>query len=132
VAGTPQLAVVHLDTHVVCWLYAGRIDLLSEPARETLEAGRLFVSPLVDLELQLLREIGRLSTGPERILKALSREIDLQFTTTGLVQLASAARDLHWTRDPFDRLIVADALLAGAPLVTKDSFIRKHFAAAVW
>ena len=50
----------------------------------------------------------------------------------GFHAIIGAARELNWTRDPFDRLIVAEAMLAEAGLVTKDRLIRKHFAAAIW
>lgn len=131
-AGTPESQLVHLDTHVVCWLYEGRSELLSAAARDALERGRLFVSPIVDLELQLLREIGRIRKGPETVLPALAREIGLEFAAADYSKVVTAARDLHWTRDPFDRLIVAQATLAGARLVTKDALIRRHFRAAIW
>lgn len=39
---------------------------------------------------------------------------------------------LSWTRDPFDRLIVANALADGADLVTADERIRQHTDIAVW
>ena len=42
------------------------------------------------------------------------------------------ARALHWTRDPFDRVIVAQALAVDAHLVTADTNIRDHVALAVW
>jgi PIN domain nuclease of toxin-antitoxin system len=38
----------------------------------------------------------------------------------------------HWTRDPFDRLLVGHALARGAPLLTKDRLIRRHFRQAIW
>ena len=37
-----------------------------------------------------------------------------------------------WVRDPFDRLIVAQAIANEAPLVTKDEKIRRHYRRAVW
>jgi PIN domain nuclease of toxin-antitoxin system len=37
-----------------------------------------------------------------------------------------------WTRDPFDRIIVAQARLRGAPLLTKDRTIQTHHAEAFW
>ncbi|OGA95143.1 MAG: hypothetical protein A3G27_10380 [Betaproteobacteria bacterium RIFCSPLOWO2_12_FULL_66_14] len=131
-ARTAQSQVIHLDTHIVCWLYEGRADLLSASARDAVETGRLLVSPIVDLELQLLREIGRIIKGSETVLAALAKEIGLQVATTEFSRVVAAARDLSWTRDPFDRLIVAEAMLAGARLVTKDRLIRKHCSAAVW
>jgi PIN domain nuclease of toxin-antitoxin system len=43
-----------------------------------------------------------------------------------------AAESTDFTRDPFDRLIVAHASLHGAPLVTKDEHLHRHHASAVW
>ena len=90
------------------------------------------MSPIVELELQLLHEIGRILKGLDAILHALAREIGLRVTTTEYRSVVTAARAMEWTRDPFDRLIVADATLAAAKLVTKDRLIRKHCPAAVW
>jgi PIN domain nuclease of toxin-antitoxin system len=132
VARAPESPVVHLDTHIVCWLYEGRSELLTAAARNAVEGGRLFVSPIVDLELQLLREIGRIRRGPETVLPALAREVGLELATADYSKVVTVARALGWTRDPFDRLIVAEATLAGAKLVTKDGLIRRHFSAATW
>ena len=131
-ARAPQAEVVHLDTHIVCWLYEGRVDLLSATARDAIERGQLVASPIVDLELQLLYEIGRILKGPETVLATLAREIGLQMAANGFREIVVAARRLKWTRDPFDRLIVAAAALGAAKLVTKDRLIRRHYAAALW
>jgi PIN domain nuclease of toxin-antitoxin system len=45
--------------------------------------------------------------------------------------MASALAE-SWTRDPFDRLIVARARATELPLLTKDMKIHAHFKAAVW
>ncbi|HXH57083.1 hypothetical protein [Iamia sp.] len=42
------------------------------------------------------------------------------------------AQTLDWTRDPFDRIIAAQTLAAGARLLTKDLTIRDHLGLAVW
>jgi PIN domain nuclease of toxin-antitoxin system len=132
VARAAQPEVVHLDTHIVCWLYEGSLDRLSAAAAQAIEAGRPAVSPIVDLELQLLHEIGRIVKGPGPILSALGRDIGLQVEGAEFPRVAAVARSLGWTRDPFDRLIVAQAMLSGARLVTKDALIRRHCAAALW
>lgn len=124
--------LIHLDTHIVCWLYEGRVELLSKIAAEAIEHGRLIVSPVVDLELQLLHEIGRIAKGPGSIIPALAAEIGVQVSDLPLSRVVLRARELTWTRDPFDRLIVAEAMAAGSQLVTRDRLIRRHFAAAVW
>ena len=46
--------------------------------------------------------------------------------------VSTAALDLDFTRDPFDRLITAQASVAGAALVTKDRSIREAYAPAIW
>ena len=131
-ARTEKPRLIHLDTHIVCWLYEARLDLLSDIARAAIERGRLLVSPIVDLELQYLREIGRISKGPGAILSALAAEIGLAVDQPPLTAIVGPARELSWTRDPFDRLIVANTLHTGARLVTKDILVRKHCKAALW
>ncbi|MBI2286306.1 MAG: PIN domain-containing protein [Nitrosomonadales bacterium] len=131
-ARTGKPGLIHLDTHIVCWLYEARLDLLSDASRAAIEQGRLLVSPIVGLELQYLHEIGRISRGPGAILSALAAEIGLAVDQPPLAAIADRARELSWTRDPFDRLIVANALHTGGRLVTKDALIRKHCKAALW
>jgi PIN domain nuclease of toxin-antitoxin system len=43
-----------------------------------------------------------------------------------------AALPIHWTRDPFDRLIAAHAIASNARLDTKDRLIRQHCPNALW
>ena len=37
-----------------------------------------------------------------------------------------------WTRDPFDRIIVAQAALRRTSLITKDAVIRADYNRALW
>lgn len=124
--------LIHLDTHVVCWLYAGRADLLSPAARAAIERDALAVSPMVGLEVQYLREIGRIRQGPKRILAALRRDLGLSLSELPFAAVAARAQTLAWTRDPFDRLIAAEAAVARARLVTRDDLLRRHFRSALW
>jgi hypothetical protein len=47
-------------------------------------------------------------------------------------QVVQTAMRINCTRDPFDRLIVAEAEAAGGRLVSKDSTIRENSQLAVW
>ncbi len=123
---------VHLDTHVVVWLHAGVLRELSSRAKSVIESSRLLISPAVLLELDFLREIGRIQEGAEPVLAALATRIGLSVSEGTFVGVVESARSLTWTRDPFDRLIVGQSVSEGCSLITKDLMIRKHHRGAVW
>lgn len=125
-------SVIRLDTHVVAWLYAGDVDRLSGTARRAIDADVLVISPLVQLELTFLHEIGRLRVAGGPIVDDLAGRIGLTVSDVPLVSTVAAAEALEWTRDPFDRMIVADAIAAGTPLLTRDDTIRARLDTAVW
>lgn len=124
--------MIYLDTHVVAWLYAGRTELLSRLARSLIEGNDLLVSPMVGLELQYLFEIERISVEPREILDALARELLLKECDLPFGDVVGASLGESWTRDPFDRLIVGQANLRQAPLLSKDETIRANYSDAVW
>jgi PIN domain nuclease of toxin-antitoxin system len=66
------------------------------------------------------------------MLSALRREIGVDVVDGSIVELVQTATTLSWTRDPFDRLIAAHAVVADSPLVTADKTIREHLPLAVW
>jgi PIN domain nuclease of toxin-antitoxin system len=122
-----------LDTHVVAWLYDGLVEKLSTSARQAIEQSTLLCSPMVELELQYLHEIGRLAVPAETLLEALQEDIGLRSTETPLPAIIAIAKTLTWTRDVFDRLIVATTMaIQEAQLLTKDTRIRQHSAVAFW
>lgn len=65
-------------------------------------------------------------------LGALARSIGLEVDDVAASELVEAALGLAWTRDPFDRLIAAHAIVADAPLLTADRTILEHLPQAVW
>lgn len=121
-----------LDTHAAVFLWEGRGEIFGSGSRELLERALLHVSPLVRLELGFLREVGKLKVEPGEILGALTGEYGVTVTADPMDRLVPLAMPLSWTRDPFDRLLVATALLHEAPLITRDARIQEHFAGAVW
>lgn len=131
-AGQPERPLIHLDTHVVCWLYDGVVEKLSSPARAAIGGSRLAVSPLIELEITYLREIGRFREEAATVLGVLASQIGLHVSQTPYSRIVAHAVAIHWTRDAFDRLIVAHASADGAQLVTRDARIREHFPAAIW
>jgi PIN domain nuclease of toxin-antitoxin system len=124
--------LIYLDTHVVVWLYAGKIDKLSEQAKELINGHEVIISPVVRLELQYLFEIQRITDTANEILSDLSDRIGLKTCDKSFNTILGDALNLSWTRDPFDRIIVAYAALYHNILVTKDQNILKNYEKAVW
>jgi PIN domain nuclease of toxin-antitoxin system len=122
---------LHLDTHVAVWMVAGEKRRL-RPVQRHLRAGSLFISPLVVVELELLREIGRLGQPVDAILEILTVDHGVREAPGDMVEVGRHARLLGWTRDPFDRLIVAHALADHATVLTADGTIREHCPMARW
>ncbi len=124
--------MIRLDTHVVVWLYTGEVERLSVTAIEAIEQHQPCISPMVQLELTYLHEIGRLTVSGAEIVGDLEDRIGLRLSDATMSAVVHAAGSLNWTRDPFDRMIVADAIVAATDLVTKDELIRNHITFARW
>ncbi|HWM89382.1 MAG TPA: PIN domain-containing protein [Thermoanaerobaculia bacterium] len=125
-------SLIYLDTHATAWLFAGRMDLFPEQARALIEEHDLLISPAVVLELQYLYEIGRTAEPSRVVIQALAVEVGLNICDLPFPQVVEVALDQAWTRDPFDRFVVAQAMLRKAPLLTKDRLMREHYPQAVW
>jgi PIN domain nuclease of toxin-antitoxin system len=124
--------MIYLDTHVVAWLYAGELDRLPQPVRELLEEEQVVISPMVELELQYLYESGRTTMPGREVVAALAEEIGLGRCGLPFAQVVAGALGESWTRDPFDRLIVAQASARRLPLLTRDQAIHDHYDEAIW
>jgi PIN domain nuclease of toxin-antitoxin system len=127
-----MVSLFHLDTHVVLWLFGDTDRTWPLRVRELLDGAMLRYSPMVELELGYLHEIGRVRVPPARVLGALEPVFALKPASEAFADVARIALTLSWTRDPFDRLIVAQAIAGGAGLITHDETIRANFAGAVW
>jgi PIN domain nuclease of toxin-antitoxin system len=124
--------VIYLDTHTVVWLYSGDLHLFSEKACQLIEENDLLVSPLVLLELQYLFEIKRITVEPTVIFDSQTESIGLEKCRASFARVIAEAMRISWTRDPFDRIITATAMIHQAPLLTKDEVIRREYEGAVW
>jgi PIN domain nuclease of toxin-antitoxin system len=124
--------MIHLDTHVVAWLYAKRLNLLPESVKTLLETDELCISSMVVLELEYLKETGRTNQASDVVVSELGLGIGLKVSSASLSRIIHFARRLSWTRDPFDRIIVGNAMADGCRLLTADHEIRRHFEEATW
>ncbi len=124
--------MIYLDTHSVVWLYAGQVEKFSLHARRLLNDYEIFISPIVQLELQYLYEIQRVTDDAAVIVADLSKRIGLKVCDKGFSAVINQAMTITWTRDPFDRIIVAHAGLNNNFLLSKDRNILEHYPYARW
>ena len=124
--------MIYLDTHVVAWLYAGLVDYLDSDAKQLINKETLLISPMVVLELEYLYETGRTSDPGEVVYQDLRKRTGLGICGKAFGEIVFLAGRQKWTRDPFDRIIVAQAALESNILITKDRLIRKHYPHALW
>ncbi len=124
--------IAYLDTHAAIRITGGRIRIGREAAR-LIQRADLRISPMVVLELEYLYEIGRIKLPAKDILRKLEHELGVEVCDLPFADVAHAALDEKWTRDAFDRMIVAQAKVNGlAPLISSDEVIAEHYARTVW
>jgi PIN domain nuclease of toxin-antitoxin system len=121
-----------LDTQVVVWLAEGRLARLSSAATAAIEASDVAISPMVLLELEYLYEIQRIVKQPLALVNQLQIQIGLAVCDASFGAVMHTALFETWTRDPFDRVIVAHARTANSPLVTSDAKIQENYPRVVW
>jgi PIN domain nuclease of toxin-antitoxin system len=123
--------MVYLDTHIALWICAGE-DRLTQAAWSAIENEELLISPAVLLEFQFLRERGRIRSGPDELMSILVNDFGVVMGQHPFSAVCQAAIGLSWTRDPFDRLIVGQAIATESKLITRDEKIRSNFAGVIW
>jgi len=107
--------VILLDTNALIWLERGhpRTRALGRTGRQ------LYISPASLLELQFLRELGRIRLTGE--LSDLARDRPWLLDDPPSVAWFESAWDVGSIHDPFDRLLVAHARLRRWRLATADT-----------
>ena len=76
-------------------------------------------------------EIGRLRPG-QTVIDDLGGRVEMLQAGATASALCDAAAGIAWTRDPFDRFIVASAIANDLSLITKGARMRRHLSLAWW
>ena len=112
-----------LDTHALLWCIAEDKQLSSSGQRLILDSSsEIFISTASLWEIAIKINIGKLALN-KPFEQLFPDELDfhgieiLDITVDTLVQLTTLP--LHH-RDPFDRLIIAQAIVEGIPIIGKD------------
>ncbi len=114
-----------LDTHVFLWWWSDAAELgasaraaIADPANE------VFVSAVVAWEIVIKRALGKL--GFEGTVATAVAEEGFTTLPVSVAHVDEVARLPDHHRDPFDRLLVAQARVESLTLVTSDPFVRRY------
>lgn len=114
-----------LDSHVLLWwsgLQSGRLP----PAitRAIGEAEQLFVSVVTIWELEIKRNAGKISFSPD--VWARVEALGVSWLPVGRDDAVAAGRLPLLHRDPFDRMLIAQAMQRGLTLATADRTLSDY------
>jgi PIN domain nuclease of toxin-antitoxin system len=128
------MTTVLIDTHIFLWLQtspervAPGLDLLEN------ENTTVLLSAVSSWEIAVKWGIGKLPLPkpPDRYVPDVMQRQDIKpLPVLHSHALAVASLPKHH-RDPFDRLLVAQAITEGLPLMTRDPAFRAYDAELIW
>ena len=133
--GRPLTVQVLLDTHAFLWWLGGN-PRLSAAARHAIadDAGTIFVSAASAWEITTKHRIGKLAQA-----EAVALDVTGAIAGQGFEELAITVDDaaragqlpgIH--RDPFDRMLIAQALARNLPLVSVDRTFDGYGVRRLW
>ncbi len=113
-----------LDTHILLWALAAP-SRLPQAFRRDLDTAQVFVSSASIWEVAIKAGLGKLDADPQEVLAAVQPSgFDLLDVTGVHAARVATLPPLH--RDPFDRLLVAQALVEPLILVTRDQVLAGY------
>jgi PIN domain nuclease of toxin-antitoxin system len=108
-----------LDTHIFLW-FAGQSARLNAKARYALDnADEIYVSSVSIWEIAIKFRLGKLKVSPDAMIDLIDRA-DFKELPVFARHAAAVARLPLYHGDPFDRLLVAQAIFEDLHLVTAD------------
>jgi PIN domain nuclease of toxin-antitoxin system len=123
-----------LDTHVWIWLLENP-RRLAEPVLRQLEAADTLALSVASLwEIAIKTELGKLSmsASPEAVRAEILHEMHASELPIQAAHALGAARLPKLHKDPFDRMLVAQAQVEQLVLVTADESVRQYGGAVLW
>lgn len=120
-----------LDTHVLLW-WRDNSPLLSRNAHAAITdaQNQILISVASLWEIVIKRGLGKLRFPDDLELVLQEEKFGLLAITFRHLQALEILPSVH--RDPFDRMLVAQSMAEGIPLVTNDRALSTYQAAIFW
>jgi PIN domain nuclease of toxin-antitoxin system len=120
-----------LDTHAALWWLADDDRIGDDVARHlTDDSNQVLISAVVVWEVAIKRSLGKLEA-PDAVGQTLVDAGAQPLPVT--IEHAAVVERLPWVhRDPFDRLLVAQALTEDAAIVSRDEPLSQYGVSIVW
>ena len=126
---------VLIDTHTFLWMITAD-KRLSPKARKVLTTGsnELLLSTASAWEIMLKWGAGKLKLtgGPTVFLREQLAQNGIRILPVELAHVLRVEELLPIHRDPFDRLLVAQAIEEDVPILTADETIQRYPAKTIW
>ena len=120
-----------LDTHAALWFLADDKRMSENATRHlTDDSNRILLSAAVVWEIAIKRSLGKLVVTEEY--QSLLLGAGVQALPITLDHAAAVERLPAHHRDPFDRMLVAQALGEGAAIVSRDDVLRRYGVTLIW
>lgn len=114
-----------VDTHVLLWQWLEPQRLGKKSERILHDAANyFFVAPASLLEVSYLVEIGRIDLEFDEFVDLIDSLPNYEVPAFDRFAAIQSVR-LTGNRDPFDRMILGQALAAAVPIITKDKWMCK-------
>jgi PIN domain nuclease of toxin-antitoxin system len=114
-----------LDTHIFLWAVAGS-PLLKPAARRLIEsADEVYVSAASIWEVVIKARLGKINADAQKLADAVEASGFVELPVSAAHAAGVARLDLHHN-DPFDRILLAQALAEPLRLVTVDEMLAKY------
>lgn len=114
-----------LDTHIFLWAVAGSPQLKPAVRRLIESADEVYVSAASIWEVAIKARLGKLDAEPHELAAAIEPSGFIELPVRASHAAGVAALELHHN-DPFDRLLLAQALAEPLRLVTADAVLAKY------
>lgn len=114
-----------LDTHIFLWAVAGSPLLVPAARRAIEDASEVYVSAASIWEIAIKARIGKVEADPAELVGAIEASGFRELAVRSVHGAQVARLPLHH-RDPFDRLLVAQAITEPLRLLTADKVLEQY------